>query len=674
MNKITRIAFTAACVLGALVSFFFVLEGHKYVIGEGWAPIHVNIEVDRKFARNVTLFLPQQKELHIPLQTAEFRADGETSEKIIMHTRLTTHGFYRGISLRILNTEAALTLAAIDNISIFIGNKLFYFSSSDIQSWQAESENSENTYLVFPIPGLRYTPSLVIKNWTNYYGDFNLAIMGIFDFLFHPGRYALAYFFIICLLCLYKKYVNAAYRSLRGKSWTRPALFALVILAGFALRVNGFLRASGWLDELYSSVASSPRLPFLRTFSDPGNPPLYYMLLRLAFTLFGWSEPVGKMVSVILGTFSIIAVYVMTLRSGSKKAALLAALFMAVSMYSIGFSREMRSNILRMFLVPLSAAFFLDFQKRPSPANTILYSLSCICLANTHYFGVIFIAANFIYYFCCFFAARKICVRNAVLFVCANAAVALSFLPFFLVTALGQALTDTGFNSSIKAPGVVEFTLLFVIFIFFIAGIFLWKKKTLQALIGENASKFAVYLFSVSALVFTLSQIFSMYRPIFKVDYFLSIVYPLGIVLSALFVLAVSKINYVHARCLAGFCAFLFCVSYYQGMLGGIDNGAFKECTDYIARDSAAHPGMKSATFDGTAHGNYSGYPEYYGHDALPVYSAEGGFDVLYLPHIPFGIHEDVKYNDMTHRGIDYANLLKIHVNDEIVVYKKYLK
>ena len=674
MNKTARIVLTAACILGAVVSFFFVLEGHKYVIGEGWAPIHVNIEIDRKYARNVTLFLPQQREMHVPLQTAEFQADGETSEKIIMHKRLTTHGFYRGVSIRIPEAEASQTLAAIDNISIFIGNKLFYFSSSDIQEWLKRGGDKENGHVVLPVPGLRYTPSLVIKNWTNYYGDFNLALMGIFDFLFHPARYALTYFFILCMIYIYKNYVSSVYRSLRGKNWIQPALFVIIILTGFALRINGFLRTSGWLDELYSSVVSSPRLPFLQTFSDPGNPPLYYMLLRLAFTLFGWSEPVGKMVSVVLGTLTIVSVYVMTLRSGSKKAALLAALFMALSMYAVGFSQEMRSNIMRMFLVPLCAAFFLDLQKRASPENMVLYCLSCICLANTHYFGVIFIMANFIYYFCCFFASKKRDRKNAALFVCANVIAALSFLPFFIITALRGALADMEFNSSIKPPGIPEFTLMFVVIVFFIAGILLWKRKTLQTLTGEKASRFIMYLFSVSALVFLISQAFSVYRPIFKPDYFLSIVYPPGIALSALFVLAVSKIKYVHAKYLARFCAFLFCVSYYQGVRGGADNGAFKECTAYIARDSSAHPSLKSATFDGKAHGNYSGYPEYYGYGALPVYSAEGGFDVLYLPHIPFGIHEDIKYNDMARYGIDYANLLKIHVNDDTVVYKKYLR
>ena len=426
--------------------------------------------------------------MHVPLQTAEFQADGETSEKIIMHKRLTTHGFYRGVSIRIPEAEASQTLAAIDNISIFIGNKLFYFSSSDIQEWLKRGGDKENGHVVLPVPGLRYTPSLVIKNWTNYYGDFNLAIMGIFDFLFHPARYALTYFFILCMIYIYKNYVSSVYRSLRGKNWIQPALFVIIILTGFALRINGFLRTSGWLDELYSSVVSSPRLPFLQTFSDPGNPPLYYMLLRLAFTLFGWSEPVGKMVSVVLGTLTIVSVYVMTLRSGSKKAALLAALFMALSMYAVGFSQEMRSNIMRMFLVPLCAAFFLDLQKRASPENMVLYCLSCICLANTHYFGVIFIMANFIYYFCCFFVSKKRDRNNAALFVCANVIAALSFLPFFIITALRGALADMEFNSSIKPPGIPVFILMFVVIVFFYCrNTFMEKKNTANSDRRESA-------------------------------------------------------------------------------------------------------------------------------------------------------------------------------------------
>ncbi|MDR1904568.1 MAG: hypothetical protein LBQ88_20075, partial [Treponema sp.] len=304
MNKITRIVLTAACILGGLISFLHIMEGYKYVIGEIWAPVHVNIEIDQKFAHNLSLFLPQQKELYWLSPTTDFDADTRT---IIMYRQLTTHGFYRGISIRAPEREAAETMAGIDNVSIFIGNKLFYFAASDIQAWKPSTENG---YTFFAVPGLHYTPSLAIKNWTNYYGDFNLLLMGFCDFLLRPVRYAPAYFFLACLLYLYRKRLYAAYQALYKKNGTWLVLFVLVVLFGFAMRINGYVRHSGWSDELYAAtVAGNPNMPLIQTFTDSGNPPFYFMILRAWFMLFGWSEEAGTALSVLFGTGAIISLY-----------------------------------------------------------------------------------------------------------------------------------------------------------------------------------------------------------------------------------------------------------------------------------------------------------------------------------------------------------------------------
>jgi hypothetical protein len=278
MNKFLRFGFIIACILGAGIAFSYILEGYKYVIGEVWAPVHINIEIDKDHAREVSLFLPQQQELYWLTPTTDY---GKDTQNIVMYVQLTIRGFYRGISIRVPEKDPLQTMAAIDNISVFIGNKLFYFPASVIKDWKGTEEAG---YVFFPLPGLHYTPSLLIKNWTNYYGDFNLALLGICNFLFYPARYAPVCFFIICLLYLYRKHLRNMYQRLRESEGNLKyaVLLLLVVLFGFVLRINGYTRHSGWSDELYSATrAGNPNLPFIQTFSDPGNPPALYLFWHI---------------------------------------------------------------------------------------------------------------------------------------------------------------------------------------------------------------------------------------------------------------------------------------------------------------------------------------------------------------------------------------------------------
>jgi uncharacterized membrane protein len=130
-------------------------------------------------------------------------------------------------------------------------------------------------------------------------------------------------------------------------------MLGLIVATALMLRWNGYIRHSGWTDEIFAAVhAGNPNLPFISTFGDSGNLPFYFILLRYWFTLFGWTESLGTMLSVLLGTGAFFFLYALVKPFMGRKTTLYAALFVALSGFAIGYSQEMRAYILKMFLVP----------------------------------------------------------------------------------------------------------------------------------------------------------------------------------------------------------------------------------------------------------------------------------------------------------------------------------
>ncbi|MDR3336624.1 MAG: hypothetical protein LBT16_05410, partial [Treponema sp.] len=299
MNKRVKIILAIACVFGAMLStsiaFYLSIINNRDALGEWLAPVHINMELNKEYAYNLSILSePMGNKYYYFSPTTKTDTD---MRNIVMHTELRSTGFHHRIFLRMPESTAEEAINSMDNISVFIGNKLYYFSRDDIQKFSGKTKDG---YILFQIPGLHYTKSLVIKDWINYYGDFNIALKIFCGFLFFPYRFIPTYLFLAGLLLLYRKQLKALYRRIRQ----RPEFWAVVLVAvitvfGFALRINGYVRHSGWTDEMYSAVRTgNPNLPLIATFSDPGNPPFYPMLLRCWFKLFGWSEEAGTMLSV----------------------------------------------------------------------------------------------------------------------------------------------------------------------------------------------------------------------------------------------------------------------------------------------------------------------------------------------------------------------------------------
>jgi hypothetical protein len=671
MKSLLKILLVIACVTGGVASFVYLTLRNRDTLGEYYAKSSVNVEIDRRYAGNVAAAIETS-----PDPCAYWMSpttSPEDAETVVTHVSIPLKRPWWNLALRFPQETADAALAAIDNVTVFIGNKVFYFSHDDAQNFRREDRDG---CTLFYVPGLFYTKSLVYRNWSNYYGDLNLGVKALSAFFIYPGRFVPTWLCLILLLWLCRK----GLASLCEKALAHKRLFAIlgiaaVTFAGFVLRWNGYVRHSAWTDEIYSAVRTgNPNLPLASVLTDPGQPPFYALLLRLWFTVLGWNEESGTMLSVVLGTLAIPALYCLIKPYLGKKAALLGALFVAVSGFSIGYSHEMRGYILEMLLAPLAAAALLKFTQKPSAGNLVLYTLPAICIANTHYYGILFVMANFAFFVIYALWNKAWRWKTFFLFCAGNAAAALSFMPFFL-----YQLLYAGYDFSRDFAPQAGHALLFVVLAVF-AGAFLFFRKEIAqrnrglGVVADTQRPFIAYLILIPAFMFTLAFGISFFKPMIQFRYLWPISAPFCFAFAAALVYCLG--TRPRLRLFVPLAAYALIAGLYSLSpdipSGGVE--AYREARAYIAADAAAHPERKSVMLD-----NAPENARYYGYPVLAAWQPDSDADVLYVYNDIFHMHEMEMYDTLRAHGIDDRNMLKVYFDylyprgDGGMVFKKYL-
>ncbi|MCL2272777.1 MAG: glycosyltransferase family 39 protein [Treponema sp.] len=671
MNKAIKILLITVCIVSGIVSFFYLCLRNRDVLGEYYAQSSVNVEIKKEFAYNIAIVVETAPNPCSYWLSPTTMPDDNT-KTAIMHKSIPLKRPYWNPAIQFPMENAEEALMAIDNIAFFTGNKLHYFSHEEVQKFKRADKD---VYSLFFIPGVYYERSVVFRNWSNYYGDINFGIKTLTAFLLFPGKFIPTYFFLILLLFIFRKQIAVLYAAVLNKKNNLAVILLIFILAaGFILRWNGYVRHSGWTDEIYSATrAGNPAMPFLNTFTDPGNPPFYYILLRFWFKVFGWSEESGTILSVLLGTFSIFSIYLPVKLFFGRKAALCAALFTAFSGFSIGYSQEMRGYILLMTLAPLISLALFKFKDKPSIKNLVIYILLSIMTINTHHYGTLLIVANFLLFISYVLYQKQ--WKKGIAFTAGNAVAVLSAFPYFYYMLF---IRNHNFIHNDSKPGIEHFFVFFIIIIF--AFIFIFCKNKMLDKYREKTIKndqyiFFVYLLAVPALIFSLSFIFSFFRMMISFRYLWPVSAPFGFAVSAIIVTYINKIN--KWPYLTVLLIYIFTVSF-NGIMPDIPGRGiegYKEARAYIAEDSAANPGKNSVMLN-----NAPANAAYYGYPNLPAYSENPDADVLYILNDIFYINENDMYNELQKNNIDCNNMLKIYFDikyprgDGNVVFKIYLK
>jgi 4-amino-4-deoxy-L-arabinose transferase-like glycosyltransferase len=624
--------------------------------------VHVNIEIDKSRAHNLSILSePHANQYYYFAPTTQAEDD---MQNIVVHAQLRTIGYHKRLYIRTPEQDAAHTLSAIDNISIFIGNKLYYFSKDQVKAFESSRQGG---YALFRIPNVYYEKSVLNAEWVNYYGDLNLALNLVCSFFLKPGDFVISYLFIIGLLALYRRNIGNAYRRVREGLGRQAGviLLGLLVALGFVLRVNGYVRESACSDEIYCAItAGNPALPFISTFADPGNPPFYFMVLRSWFKVFGWSEESGTMLSVVLGTLSIPALYLLVKRNFDGRAAALAAFFMAISGFALVFSQLMRAYVVLLFLAPVASLLFLKFLRRESLKNLALYILPSVCLASAHHYGILFVMAHFVFYLVFNLIRGSFRVKPTAVFLAGNVVAALFCLPYFLYQMIvGRYYFDRSFALDL------DYTLILALIAALSAVAFLCR-KAIEAHLAPFGKKgvFFCYTVFMPAAMFALAYVISIKKPMLHYRYWLPISYPFFIALIALLIsfFSVNK----RAKHLTVFAVWAFSLSAYgsKPLRLGADYEYYREARAYIAADADAH-GESAAMLD-----NLPIAASYYGFDALPSFLEAPFAGVLYVFNGLAEMHEQRMYDELARHGLDDSGLLKIIPNERIAIFKKVMR
>ena len=176
-------------------------------------------------------------------------------------------------------------------------------------------------------------------------------------------------------------------------------ILSVILLLGLFLRIYDLGQESIWYDEGATIFAAKLSWhQFLEWQLGDTMPPLHYILLHGWIQLFGDSEFATRFLSVIFGMVAIIMIYKVGSLIYGKNAGILSALLLALSVFHIQYSQEVRSYALITPLTLLSMYFFIRLLKEKSLVVSIGYVLSSILLVYTHHFASFVIVAQNIYF------------------------------------------------------------------------------------------------------------------------------------------------------------------------------------------------------------------------------------------------------------------------------------
>lgn len=202
-----------------------------------------------------------------------------------------------------------------------------------------------------------------------------------------------------------KPYADPAGRFL-GKH--TPLL--VVVIAGAFLRLYQLEAESLWHDEMVSvGFAHLDDLSgIVEASKTDNNFPIYYVFLHYWIALFGDSEFSVRFPSVLVGIFSIVAMYRVGYLLFGRNEGFVASLILALSSLHIYYSQEARVFELMTLLTLLSFYFFLKTLSQGDLTARAGYVLCTTALLYSHVYGLFILFAQSLYYFAARLFAGKV--------------------------------------------------------------------------------------------------------------------------------------------------------------------------------------------------------------------------------------------------------------------------
>ena len=158
-----------------------------------------------------------------------------------------------------------------------------------------------------------------------------------------------------------------------------------MMLLGFGLRVIALGDKSVWWDEGLAIWAARQSLADISLWTaNDVHPPLYFWLLHFWRLLSGDTEFGLRLLSAFIGLATIPATFLLGKRINGRFTGLLAALFMAISRFDIGWSQEMRMYSLSALLGALGLWAALGVWQYGRTRDWLLYIFSWYWVYTTY--------------------------------------------------------------------------------------------------------------------------------------------------------------------------------------------------------------------------------------------------------------------------------------------------
>ena len=171
-----------------------------------------------------------------------------------------------------------------------------------------------------------------------------------------------------------------------------PGALYIVLLLALAVRLVDLESQSLRLDELVSAHWADPDndhwgiTHFMIT--QDSQMPLYYSLLRGCFVIWGYSQRVAELLSVVLGVGGVLAVYVLGRQMHSRTLGVLAATLAALQPFLVQYSHEVRFYPLAALLTPLWFWALLRGLERPALGRLLLWALLGVLSVYTYHYAL----------------------------------------------------------------------------------------------------------------------------------------------------------------------------------------------------------------------------------------------------------------------------------------------
>ncbi len=184
-------------------------------------------------------------------------------------------------------------------------------------------------------------------------------------------------------------------------SWIKEnKVLLFIILIGSILRFYKIDYQSVWLDEIHTINESNPKISISDLYStllvaDP-HPPLYFILVKLIFTFFGYSTFVLKMFSALMGVGGLFAIYLLGKELMNKRVGLIAAALLSVNYFHLYYSQEARMYSMLFMTTTLSFYFLIKLIKTPSIKAVILHAFFAALMIHTHFFALFALFAQYL--------------------------------------------------------------------------------------------------------------------------------------------------------------------------------------------------------------------------------------------------------------------------------------